>query len=392
MSALAPFADSGRPVRIAGDDSAAIGPRPTASALIVDDDPRARRLHRTVLESLGANCTEAEDGASAVAAAATVSFDLVLLDLLLPDLDGYELCQRLRESAADPHQKVLVVSGAADQEELCEALSRGADDYLAKPLGPGQLSARARHALRLKQAQDRALQLADELRESNRQLQVSLDARGADVRRAHDALLFTMAKMAESQDGETAGHLRRIQCYTRMLAREAAAAWPAWAGMIDDRFLADLERCAPLHDIGKIGLPDRVLLKPTALDPAERLLVEMHPLIGDRILEALGREHGASLEFLGMARAIVRHHHERWDGCGYPDGLCGDAIPAAARLVAVADVYDAIRRQRQYKSAMGHTAAMETLLASNGQFDPMLVNALARCEKEWERTYRDVCD
>jgi response regulator RpfG family c-di-GMP phosphodiesterase len=237
--------------------------------------------------------------------------------------------------------------------------------------------------------QSRSALLAEQLREANRQLQQSLDARGADVRQAHNALLFTMAKMAESRDGETPGHLRRLQCYTRVLARQAAEG-PPWAGLVDDRFLVELERCVPLHDIGKLGLPDDVLLKPAALSAAERLLVEQHPVIGDRILEALGREHGSSLEFLGMARVIVRHHHERFDGQGYPDRLAGDAIPAAARLVAVADVYDALRRERLHKPAMSHHHAVRVLLHSEGQFDPTLVAALQRCEKEWERIYADI--
>jgi serine/threonine protein kinase len=231
--------------------------------------------------------------------------------------------------------------------------------------------------------------VTEQLRASNLQLHQSLDAREADVRQAHDALLFAMAKMAESREGETPGHLRRLQCYVRVLARAAAAA-PPWADLVDERFLADLERCLPLHDIGKLGLPDDVLLKPAALNAAERLLVEQHPAIGDRILEALGREHGSSLEFLGMARAIVRHHHERFDGEGYPDGLAGDAIPAAARLAALADVYDALRRRRLHKPALAHHEALAVLFRSEGQFDPSLLAALARCEKEWERIYADI--
>ncbi len=396
MNALAPFAaDSQGPVRVPAQAVAAAvatGPIRPPRALVVDDDPHARRVHGKLLETLGVEWCEAADGTSAVQAGMARPVDLVLLDLALPDLHGYEVCRRLRETAAEPHLKVLIVSGAGDQEDLAEALSHGADDYLLKPLGPAQLSARVGHALRLKEAQDRTLRLADELREINRQLQLSLDSRAADVRRAHDALLFTMAKMAESRDGEGAGHLRRLQCYTRALAQEAAAISPAWAGIVDDRFLAELERCVPLHDIGKLGLPDDVLLKPAALDAAERLLMEAHPLIGDRILDALGREHGASLEFLGMARAIVRHHHERWDGRGYPDRLAGEAIPAAARLVAAADVYDALRRQRKHKPSMIHAAAMHVLLSTDGQFDPNLVRALARCDREWERVYRDVCE
>jgi putative two-component system response regulator len=162
---------------------------------------------------------------------------------------------------------------------------------------------------------------------------------------------------------------------------------------VDDRFLDELHRCVPLHDIGKIGLPDDILLKPGALNAAERRQVEAHPLIGDRILESLAREHGESLRFLGMARAIVRSHHERIDGLGYPDGLAGNAIPAAARLTAVADVYDALRRDRLYKRAMTHEDAMRVVMhRSPGQFDPSLLSCLAVCRDGFERVYREVCD
>jgi response regulator RpfG family c-di-GMP phosphodiesterase len=237
---------------------------------------------------------------------------------------------------------------------------------------------------------DRESQLSEQLEQLTRQLELSLRARSDDLREAHNALLFAMARFAESRDGETPGHLRRMQRYTRALAMEAAAA-PPWQGLVDARFLEQLERCVPLHDIGKIGLPDDILLKPASLSPSERHQVQAHPVIGDQILESLGREYGTSLDFLGMARVIVRHHHERFDGKGYPDGLSGDAIPPAARLVAVADVYDALRRIRLYKPAMTHGAAVHLMVQrSEGQFDPDLLKAFARCHAEFERIYREV--
>src|SRR5207244_966045 len=233
------------------------------------------------------------------------------------------------------------------------------------------------HALRLKEAQDQAETLARQLVLTNSQLENSLAARASDLRQAEDALLFAMAKMAESKDGETSGHLRRLQRYCRCLA-ERVTEEPSWEGMINSTFLEQLERCVPLHDIGKIGLPESILLKPGALTEAERTLMETHTIIGDSILEALGQQHGASLAFLRMASAIVRHHHERYDGSGYPDSLSGEAIPAAARLVAIADVYDALRRQRSHKPALEHSEAAATLLErSPGQFDPAVLRAFA---------------
>jgi response regulator RpfG family c-di-GMP phosphodiesterase len=387
MDELRPFLDGeSAPLSLGGEEL------PERRVLIVDDEAEIRRLHRAVLEQLGCTCVEAKDAAAALEEADRRTFDLVLLDLQLPDGSGYDVCRRLRQSAAGTAMKVIVISGTGDMDTLSEALPRGADDYIPKPFHPRQLKAKVQHAFRLRDAQLRSQNLADDLLQANRRLRQSLEARDHDVRQAQNALLFTMAKMAESRDGETPGHLRRMQGYARALAG-AAKKRPAWAGVVDDRFLEQLERCIPLHDIGKIGLPDEVLRKPSALDRAERALVETHPVIGDRILEALAREHGASLEFLGMARAIVRHHHERYDGHGYPDRLSGDAIPAAARIAAAADVYDALRRARPHKPAMAHADAIRVMLQqSRGQFDPVLLECLQQQEMEFGRIYHEMQD
>jgi response regulator RpfG family c-di-GMP phosphodiesterase len=360
--------------------------------LVMDAEEASRRGHRKMLEGIGVACVEAADATAALTEAEDRSFDLVLLRPDRPGVKGFEVCRSFRERSASPHLKVIVVSGRASADQLPEALVCGADDLVVEPYEVAVLAAKVRHALRLKESQDRTITMAEQLLAANRQLQQSLDVRSADVREAHNAILFTMAKMAESRDGETAGHLQRLQGYALVLAVEAAKTAP-WAGLVDERFLEQLERCVPLHDIGKIGLPDDILLKPASLNSGERSLVETHPLIGDRILDALGREHGAALDFLGMARAIVRHHHERFDGRGYPDRLLGDAIPAAARLTAVADVYDALRRERLHKPAMSHADTIHLMLQrSEGQFDPTLLQALETCHEEIERIYREMED
>ena len=360
--------------------------------LIVDDEAGMRRMVRGALESIGCCCTETTDGEGALALAYGSPFDLVVLDLMLPGISGPEVCRRLREQPGVSYLKILAVSGVGDPDDLAGMLPRGADDYLAKPFDARQLQARVEHALRVKEDQDRMLITAEQYRHANRQLERSLEASKADLRQAHDALLFTTAKMAESRDGETPGHLRRLQRYVRVLATEAARFRP-WIGLVDVRFLQQLERCVPLHDIGKIGLPEDVLLKPASLSTAERALVEQHPLIGDRILEALAKEHGDALDFLSMARALVRSHHERYDGKGYPDRLVGDAIPPAARLVAVADVYDALRRERLHKPAMNHAGAVDVIMkGSPGQFDPTLLRAFEGCHEQFERIYREVAE
>jgi response regulator RpfG family c-di-GMP phosphodiesterase/serine/threonine protein kinase len=394
VNALMPFLIDQPAARSPGGAARVVTPGrpPGRKVLLVDDEASIRQLHRYLLQKLGCQFAEASDAAEAQELGTREAFDLVLLDLNLPGSDGYEVCQYLRERSLDANMKIVVVSGRGDQNVLSESLSHGADDYVPKPFEPRQLVAKVEHAFRLKDAQDLITHLTEQIQQTNRQLQQSLSARADDLTRAHNALLFAMAKMAESKEGESPGHLRRLQCYTHALAVQVAAE-PYWTGLVDDRFLEQLERCVPLHDIGKIGLPDQVLNKPGALTAAERRLMEEHPLIGDRILEALAREYGTALEFLGMARAIVRHHHERFDGRGYPDRLSGEAIPPSARLVAVADVYDALRRRRVFKAAMSHAEAVATIRhRSPGQFDPTLLTALAACQAEFERVFRDVCE
>ena len=359
-------------------------------ALVVDDESACRKLTCSVLRKMGVECEEAPDGEAAIALVRQHGYDVVLLDLGLPDLDGYEVCRRLRERPRHSHMKVIIVSGRGDQNQLCEALTRGADDYIPKPFALRQLEVKVQHALQLKEAQDRTDLLARQVMVTNRQLESSLSHRSSDVQAAQDALLFAIAKMAESRDGETAGHLLRLQRYCRRLAEEGAKD-PEWAKIVDTSFLDQLERCVPLHDIGKIALPDQVLLKPGKLSPAERTLMETHTITGDRILESLSREHGASLGFLKMAISIVRSHHERYDGTGYPDRLAGDAIPPAARLVALADVYDALRRLRAHKPALPHAETVRIIVErSQGQFDPVVLRAFTACEQEFERIYRAI--
>ena len=397
MNALLPFtlpARSGfRAAPQSGANPAEARPGPASlpgRALVVDDEKSCRGVTLAVLRNMGLECEEAADGASTLSLARQVNFDLILLDLNLPDVNGYDICRQLRQRSGHPHLKIIVISGEGDQDQLSDSLIHGADDYIPKPFALRQLEAKVRHSLQLKNAQDQADLLAQQLLLTNRQLESSLAHRNTDVQRAQDALLFAMAKMAESRDGETSGHLQRLQRYCRCLAEEAAQE-PEWAKIVDSQFLEQLERCVPLHDIGKLGLPDEVLLKPGKFTPAERALVETHTLIGDRILEALSREHGESLGFLKMASSIVRHHHERFDGKGYPDQLAGNNIPPAARIVAVADVYDALRRLRVHKPPLPHAEAVRILLErSPGQFDPTLLRAFAACEAEFERIYRSI--
>ena len=399
MHALARFA-SAEAVNASPDAlDSRVGLAPTGATgtaarhvLILDDDASVRKLARAVIEPMGCVCHEAGDGMTALDQISDHPIDLILIDLKLPQMNGYDVCAALREHPPRPHLKVIITSGYASPDERATAFEHGADDFLPKPLALPQLAAAVQHHLRLKAAQDRVDQLARHLMTVNKQLEHSLHTRDHDLRRAEDALLFGMAKMAEMREGETAGHLRRLQKYGTALA-ERLRQEPGWVGVLDNTFVEHLERCVPLHDVGKIGLPDALVHNTGALNEAERRVMETHTTVGSSLIDAIGKEYGQSLDFLNVARAIVRHHHERFDGRGYPDRLAGEDIPAAARIVTLADVYDSLRRRRPHRPPMTHAQSVRVILfESPGIFDPSVLRAFAACQDEFQRIYETIGD
>jgi len=360
--------------------------------LIADRDQKMRSVIFDYLATLGCQCFEPSASIDPIAQIQRDSIDLAIVEHQPPHADGLELCRQIRRRSALANMKIVLLSPAVTSCQLAEAMGTGADELLPHSADGVQIATKVQHLLRLKDAQDQVAQLAQHLMGANRQLEDSLQSRANDVRRAQDAFLYGMAKLAESREGETAGHTRRLQQYCVVLA-ECLKKVPLWSGIIDKTFIEYLERCVPLHDIGKLGLPDELWNKPAALAVHERELIEKHSAIGDSILEAIGREYGDSLMFLGMARAIVRHHHERFDGHGYPDRLGGETIPHAARIVAIADVYDALRRKRAHKPAMPHTDAVKTIVQmSPGQFDPTVVQAFTKCHEQFDRIYQSIAN
>jgi response regulator RpfG family c-di-GMP phosphodiesterase len=364
----------------------------TYHVLIADDELDIRSLCRFILEPHGICCEEAADGEQALRMVGTQRYDLVLLDMAMPGMTGQEVCRKLRENPPTANLKIVLFSGHLGSDDLAHLLSVGADDYVTKPFSIVQLLARIKAALRLKDAQDRADQLNHQLLGTNRQLEQNLHERDRDLVHAHQALILALAKLVECRDTETGTHIKRLQSYCRVLAEEAARL-PALADQIDEDFIRWLEWCAPLHDIGKAGIPDRILQKEGLLTPEERAIMQTHTILGANTLKEVARQHGSGMAFLQMAIDVARHHHERYDGAGYPDQLAGNDIPLAARLLAIADVYDALRSRRVYKPALSHAAAMQMMLeASPGQFDPALLGAFQRCGAEFDRIFTEWCD
>jgi response regulator RpfG family c-di-GMP phosphodiesterase len=383
-----------RPVAVVAADAMA---RPTADAapsrvLIVDDQADIRRLCRVALVADGFICDEAGAGPDAVALAAKAPYDLVLLDVDLPGFSGEEVLRRLRKRPPTPHLKVVMFSGAANGDELSRILLAGADDFLTKPFSMVQLRARVKAALRLKDAQDRSDVLNRQLLYLNGELEQAVEARDGELIRARNGLVLALAKLVEHRSAETGSHLLRLQRYCRVLAEEAAAV-PAFAPLLDANFIRTLEDCAPLHDIGKAALPDHILNKPGPLDTNERLVMQTHTTIGGDTLREVARQHPFATGFLHMAIDIARHHHERWDGGGYPDRLAGADIPLAARILALGDVYDALRSRRVYKPGLLHTTAVMTMSeSSQGQFDPALLEVFRKTADQFDRIFRELDD
>jgi putative two-component system response regulator len=341
------------------------------------------------LQSEELRCDQAADGLLGLEAVRAKRYDLVLLDIDMPKMKGTAVCRHLRENPPYPHLKIIMMSGRATSDELAEIMMAGADDFLTKPLSVVQLRARVGAALRLKDAQDRSDLLHHNLLTFNADLERTLSDRDCDLIQARNALVLALAELVGCRDSETGGHLFRLQNYCRSLAQDASHS-PVFAKAIDKNFINMLECCAPLHDIGKAGLPDHILLKPGKLTADERLLMQTHTTMGADTLQKVAKRHGFARAFLQMGIEITRHHHERFDGKGYPDRLAGDDIPLPARILAIADVYDALRSRRVYKPALSHDATLRMMLQeSPGHFDPCLLQAFQRCTSEFERIFRE---
>jgi response regulator RpfG family c-di-GMP phosphodiesterase len=359
--------------------------------LLVDDEPGIRQFCRLSLLAEDVQCDEAGDGEEVFEAVEAKGYDLVMLDMQMPGLSGLEVYQRLRSRPASPHLKVIMFSGQTPTDDMAQVLALGVDDFLTKPCSAVQLRARVRTLLRLKDAEDMADILNRDVLELNHQMEHQAKASASDLVQVRNALVQVLARLVEKRGGDSKGHLMRMQRFSRVLAEECGR-MPAFSNRIDEEFINALESCLPLYDIGKVGLPDHILHKPGKLDADERLLMQTHTIVGSEMLRGAATQHGPALAFLQMAFDVARHHHERWDGQGYPDRLAGADIPLAARIVALADVYDALRSRRVYKPALSHDSAVRLLLNMPGHFDPMVVQAFRVCNQEFDRIYREMTE
>jgi response regulator RpfG family c-di-GMP phosphodiesterase len=360
--------------------------------LIVDDESDITQFCKVALERSGFCCDEASDGPAAMKMVLAKRYDLVLLDVNLPGIEGPEICEQLREHLSCSNLKIIMMSGHATSDEMGKMLLKGADDYLSKPISMAQLQAKVNGTLRLKEAQDRADCLNTRLLKVNETVVQAQRSRAGDLIHLRNGLAQALAKVVQHREGERGGHLARMEQYVVCLAEEAAKA-PQFAGQIDSGFIDILACCAPLHDIGTVGIPDHIRLKPGALDSMERILMQTHTTIGCDIMKSALPQPGESIAFFQMAADIARHHHEHFDGTGYPDKLVGRRIPLSARIVAIADVYDALRSRRPCKPALSHAAALQVMTQDcNGQLDPDLMQVFHQSTHQFERLFRELPD
>jgi response regulator RpfG family c-di-GMP phosphodiesterase/tRNA A-37 threonylcarbamoyl transferase component Bud32 len=316
--------------------------------------------------------------------------EVVLLGAEQMNQGGHALLQSLRSKPPCRNLKILMISPKFSAKDIAVYLAAGANDCLHLPISNVQFVARVKAALREKEVQDRSDELGRQLRELNAEIEVSLHARTADLMQARNALVVALARLVEHRSPDGIAHLTRMQRYCTELAHEAAVN-PVLASRIDDAFVQSLEAAVPLHDIGNVGLPDDILFKTGRLEANEREIMERHTVIGAQTLEDVRRLFGGSVAFLGMAIDIARHHHEQFAGGGYPDRLAGEAIPLAARIVAIADNYDALRARRAQRAGFTHAAAVQIITESSpGKFDPHLLAAFERCAGRFEKIFAEV--
>lgn len=355
--------------------STSLGP-PRATVLIVDDDTGNLGILGNLLQPYH-DVLAAPSGKRALQiSAGTPKPDLILLDVLMPQMDGYNVLARLRENPATRDIPVIFVTGLDSAEDEEKGLALGAVDYIAKPYRSSIVLARVRSQLELKQARDR-------LRDQNTYLEAEVMRRMQDTLLVQDLTIYALAELAEMRDNETGNHIRRTQEYVNILAQRLQL-HPSFASFLTDKNVGLMTKSAPLHDIGKVGIPDHILLKPGKLTDEEWAIMKTHSTLGAMAIERALRNSDRRLDFLDMAMQIAHYHHEKWDGSGYPEGLEQEAIPISARLMALADVFDALISRRVYKPAMPFVQAKGIIVAGRGRhFDPDVVDAFLRSFDEF---------
>jgi putative two-component system response regulator len=357
-------------------------PANKADIMVVDDQPANLKLMEDMLRQQGYTVRSFPRGRMALAAAIRHPPDLILLDINMPEMNGAEVCERLKSSQPLASIPVIFLSALNETRDKIKAFRSGGIDYLTKPFDLEEAQARIETQLKLHELQVR-------IERQNRDLEKLVKVQVREIAQAQMATIFALAKLAESRDQETGKHLERVRILCGLLATEMSAR-PEYSGAINDEYIHNIFHASPLHDIGKVAIPDTILLKPGKLTPEEFAIMKTHTTLGAQTLELVLEQHPSNA-FIGMGIEIALSHHEKWDGSGYPGGLTCHGIPLCARVMTLADCYDALRSKRCYKEAYSHEDTRDLIVGGGGcQFDPDVIRAFNAVEDEFRRSWEQV--
>lgn len=352
--------------------------------MIVDDTPENLQVLSATLQRRGYSVSAFPRGKMALAAALRKPPNLVLLDIDMPEMNGYEVCKQFKSQAKLKDIPILFISALSDTDDKVRALKCGGVDYITKPFQMEEVYARVDTHLQLYNAQKVTQQFNDLLK-------AKVAEQVEEINNSQLAMIFALAKLSHTRDDDTGLHLERVQYLCKLLA-SVLAEKPAYRHAITNKFIATIFHASPLHDLGKVGISDAILLKPDGLTEKEFEIMKTHTTIGAETLESVHKQYPKN-EFIKMGIEISKYHHEKWDGSGYPEGLCGESIPLSARIMALVDVYEALRARRPYKEPFSHEKSRAIVIKGSGRhFDPSIVQGFHDIEDEFEKYYTSMMD
>ena len=356
----------------------------TPLILVVDDNEMNRDLLSRRLEQQHLRVMTAKDGQQALDMLDHQDFDMILLDIMMPGINGYQVLEQIKANKKLRHIPVIMITALDEMDSIVRCIEAGADDYLPKPFNPVLLKARVNAGLDKKRWHDQEIAYRKGLQYQNQHLEERVSEQVKQIAAAELATIFALSKLSESKDPDTGAHLERMREYCKVLARQLSQQ-TRFQSIINSEFITSIYAASPLHDIGKVGIPDHILMKPGKLDSEEWEVMKLHPQIGADTLRAVLKQFPNN-PILQTGVEIAESHHERWDGTGYPHQLKGEDIPIAARILALADVYDALTSQRCYKEAFEHERCRQLIIEGKGShFDPLIVEAYLEVEQEFIR-------